>query len=418
MHIDANTRQLWVNGQAAKLGGRAFDLLLALFERRELLVSKQELLNVVWPGLIVEENDLQVHVMTLRRLLGAQAISTVSGRGYRFTLVADADASPPAEGVGAASLSAAFPPSRADDLIGRADFLQQVVAQLLAPDTRLLTLTGPGGSGKTRVGLSASAQLASSFADGSCVVLLAPVRDSRQLMAAVATALGLQEAGAVSLAELVKGYLQPRQVLLLLDNLEHLPDAAAPVAELLQTCPRLKVLVTSRVRLPLAQEQQLPVPPLDLPVSSAAQDVLRSGAVALFVARAAALGRNVLAQPNELHAVVQICRRLDGLPLAIELAAARLRVLTPTALAARLHHSLPLLKGGHADAPLRRCASKPCATPSTGASSCWMAPPRRCFAAWACLPVAGRWRPLRLWLAAMRRWMALKPSSTTAWCSV
>ena len=198
VHIDANTRQLWVNGQAARLGGRAFDLLLALCERRERLVSKQELLDVVWPGLIVEENNLQVHVMTLRRLLGAQAISTVSGRGYRFTLVADADASPPAEGAAAASLSATSPPSRADDLIGRADFLQQVVAQLLAPDTRLLTLTGPGGSGKTRVGLRASALLASSFADGAFVVLLAPVRDARQLMAAVASALGLQEGGAVA----------------------------------------------------------------------------------------------------------------------------------------------------------------------------------------------------------------------------
>ena len=241
-----------------------------------------------------------------------------------------------------------------DDLIGRADFLQQVVAQLLAPDTRLLTLTGPGGAGKTRVGLRATARLASNFADGACVVLLAPVRDARQLMAAVAHALGVQEAGAVSLAELVKGYLRPRQVLLLLDNLEHLPGAAGPVAELLQTCPRLKVLVTSRVRLHLAQEQSLAVPPLDLPSSSASADVLRSSAVALLVARAATLGREVLDTPEDLHAVVQICRRLDGLPLAIELAAARLRVLTPMALAARLHRSLPLLKGGPADAPQRQ----------------------------------------------------------------
>ena len=354
VYIDANTRQLWVNGQAAKLGGRAFDLLLALCERRDRLVSKQELLDVVWPGLIVEENNLQVHVMTLRRLLGAQAISTVSGRGYRFTLVADAAIPLAPEEAVTTAMPTANPPPRVDDLIGRADFLQQVMTQILAPDTRLLTLTGPGGSGKTRVGLRASAQLASHFADGTYVVLLAPVRDARQLMAAVAHALGLQEAGAVSLAELVKGYLQPRQVLLLLDNLEHLPDAAAPVADLLQTCPRLKVLVTSRLRLHLAQEHQLPVPPLDLPVSSAVADVLRSSAVALFVARAAALGREVLTQPDELQAVVQICRRLDGLPLAIELAAARLRVLTPAALAARLHHSLPLLKGGHADAPQRQ----------------------------------------------------------------
>lgn len=353
VHVGIGSRQLAIAGQPAKLGGRAFDLLVALVERRERIVPKQELLDLVWPGLIVEENNLHVHVATLRRLLGPHALATVSGRGYRFTLAADAPAPTAAEPGAASQVPAHTSPAR-DALLGRDALLAEANAALLRNEVRLLTLTGPGGSGKTRVAMRVSAELSSRLADGSYIVLLAPVRQADHVMAAVAQALGIKESGSDSLLHLVQAYLRSREVLLTLDNFEHLPDAAPQVAALLAECPRLKVLVSSRVLLHLGGEHELRVPPLALPANDDLATALASPAVALFAARAAQLGRDIGAAPQDLAAAVRICRRLDGLPLAIELASARLRALTPVALAERLHKSLPLLKSAGADAPLRQ----------------------------------------------------------------
>lgn len=353
VRIDLAARQLLIGGTPSKLGGRAFDLLVALVERRDRVVPKQELLDVVWPGLIVEENNLHVHVATLRRLLGAQALSTVSGRGYRYTLSEDA----PLAGTEAARERRAPVPAAPADartLLGREALLAEATGRLLRSDVRLLTLSGPGGSGKTRVAMRLAADFASRLADGSYIVLLAPVREATHLMAAVALALGIKESGAETPTQLVKAYLRPREVLLTLDNFEQLAEAAPQVAELLAECPRLKVLVTSRVLLHLSGEQELKVPPLALPQADDPDSVLASPAVALFGARAAQFGRDLRTSPQDLTAAVRICRHLDGLPLAIELAAARLRALTPTALADRLHKSLALLKGGDADVPQRQ----------------------------------------------------------------
>lgn len=347
--VDLAARQLLIEGQPAKLGGRAFDLLMALIERHERVVPKQELLDLVWPGLVVEENNLQVHVMTLRRLLGAQAISTVSGRGYRWALGAPGSGAVVASGP---TPVAPVPVVPRDVLFGRDTLRAQLRHALLEQGQRLLTLTGPGGTGKTRLALRVAAELAPAWPDGASVTLLAPVRDSEQLMAAVADALGLQEAGSTSMGAVVQGYLRERHMLLVLDNLEHLPQAAVQVAALLTACPRLHILATSRVLLHLAQEQEIKVPPLSLPTQ--AQDAAGSDAVALFAARACALGCDVMESPEGREAAVQICRRLDGLPLAIELAAARLRTLTPVALAARLQQSLPLLKSSSGDRPQRQ----------------------------------------------------------------
>ena len=347
VRLDMAARQLTVGGTPGKLGGRAFDLLAALVQRRDRVVPKQELLDVVWPGLIVEENNLQVHVLTLRKLLGAQSIATVSGRGYRFTLAVDGQAS-------AAALPPQSAPDGAADLVGRGLLLNDVAQLLSQPHVRLLTLTGPGGCGKTRVGLRATAAFASRMADGAYVVMLAPVRDTAHAMTAVASALGFQESSAVPAADLVRHFLGSREVLLTLDNLEHLPQLAPALAALLEQAPRLKLLVTSRTLTHLAGECEVRVPPLALPVADDPAAWRSAPAVQLFAARATALGRDVLAQPDDLRAAVQICRRLDGLPLAIELAAARLRVLTPPTLVARLQHSLPLLKGGAADTPKRQ----------------------------------------------------------------
>ena len=355
--LDLRSRVLSVAGQPVKLGSRAFDLLVALVERRDRVVSKQELLDVVWPGLVVEENNLQVQVVTLRKLLGPQAIVTVSGRGYRCALVPDTE--PPAPVASAGLPPAAFAPlpapapAAADGLIGREPLLALARARLAAPGTRLLTLTGTGGSGKTRLALHVAAERSAALADGAYVVMLAPVREDSLVVGAIAAAVGVQDGGGDALIETLATFLRPRAVLLLLDNLEHLPDAAAQVADLLHRCPRLQVLATSRSRLRLAEEQVLEVPPLALPADGQPGAWSESPAVALFARRAAALGRDVLASPEDRTAAVQICCRLDGLPLAIELAAARLRLLTPRALASRLQQALPLLKGQVADAPTR-----------------------------------------------------------------
>lgn len=239
-------------------------------------------------------------------------------------------------------------------MFGRAELLAELATLVAREDVRLLTLTGPGGSGKTRLALRVNSELAPTFADGACVVLLAPVRDPEHVMAAIAAALGLQEGGAEPLDQLVLGYLRQRHLLLTLDNFEHLPQAAAQVAGLLRACPRLKVLATSRVRLHLDREREVKVPPLALPETEDTAQLMTSPALALFAARALTFGRDVMASAEDLRAAAQICRRLDGLPLAIELAVPRLRALTPTALAARLQQSLPLLKSGNVDMPDRQ----------------------------------------------------------------
>jgi non-specific serine/threonine protein kinase len=342
VRIDPRARQLVIGELPAKLSGRAFDLLLVLARNPDRLVPKQELLDLVWPGLVVEENNLQVHVMTLRRLLGARAIVTVSGRGYRLALTAER-----ADGGGASASAVA--PSPDAGLIGREALIAEVAGRLAA-GTRLLTLSGPGGAGKTRLALRVAASVAPRLPDGAHAVMLASVRDETHLMPAIAAALDLQERPGVSPDDLVCGFLRPRELLLVLDNCEHLPAAAAAVASMLQACPRLRVLATSRTLLHLGDETEVKVPPLELPAPGADD----SPAVRLLLLRASAIGHAIGPDVAARQAAVEICRRLDGLPLAIELAAARLRVLSPMALAARLHQRLALLTGGPADAPARQ----------------------------------------------------------------
>ncbi len=359
IRIDQHARVLFADGHLAKLGGRAFDLLEALIERRDRVVPKQELMDVVWPGLIVEENNLQVHVMTLRKVLGADSIVTVSGRGYRFAMAPDAvlakragegRSEAPSPGIGAHRL-----PSPTTSLIGREALTASICALMRRDDVRLVTLTGPGGSGKTRVGLHVTAELSHDFADGSYIVMLAPVRDAAQVASAIAGVLSIQEAGTRSAEDLLVGHLRQRQILLTLDNYEHLAESAPLITSLLVACPRLKVLITSRSVLKLSAEHDVVVPPLALPDrQTTAMSVFESAAVRLFVERAQAVGQDIAATEHEMNVAAEICRRLDGLPLAIELAAARLRLLTPQALLTRLDHRLELLKSGPGNLPERQ----------------------------------------------------------------
>ncbi|MGH2534953.1 MAG: ATP-binding protein [Thermomicrobiales bacterium] len=240
-------------------------------------------------------------------------------------------------------------------LVGRERLLDDVRERFPGPTRRLLTLTGPGGVGKTRIALALAAGL-SDRVDGVVFVSLAPLAEPALVLPTIARMLGLPDAPGRPLIARLTEALRERRLLLVLDNFEHVIEAAPVVGKLLRDCSGLCVLVTSRGRLRLSGEQEYPVPPLDVPTAElprTAEESGRSAAVALFVARARAADPAFALTDDNASAIVEICHRLDGLPLAIELAAARVRLLSPTALAARLEWRLPLLTGGPRDEPTR-----------------------------------------------------------------
>ena len=240
-------------------------------------------------------------------------------------------------------------------LVGREREIAALVAALQG-DARLVTLTGPGGVGKTRLALAVAAGVAAAFPDGVWYVGLDSIGTPGLVAPTIARVLGIREAGAEPIAARLESALRERHLLLLLDNFEQVVEAAPLVADLLAACPRLKVLVTSRARLRISGERERAVPPLDLAQPGghvSFEDVARADAIRLFVERAQAAAGAFVLTPEHAPAVATICQRLDGLPLAIELAAARLKVLPPTALAARLERRLPVLTGGSRDAPAR-----------------------------------------------------------------
>lgn len=247
-------------------------------------------------------------------------------------------------------------------LIGRSGELAAARQLLLDEAVPLLTLNGPGGAGKTRLALALALDVSPVFADGAAFVDLSRVTDLSLVLPATAAALGVTEAGPRSLDERVRAFLRPRQFLLILDNCEHvITPAAALVADLMTACPALQVLATSRAPLRVHGEHILPVPPLPLPVRSAGRSLSPSGvedleqiaSVALFVQGARAVDPHFILTTASAETVAEICRQLDGLPLGIELAAARTRLLSPQALLALLNNRLRVLTGGPRDAPPR-----------------------------------------------------------------
>ena len=238
-------------------------------------------------------------------------------------------------------------------------------------DTRLLTLTGPGGSGKTRLGIELATRVGAGYPDGAHFVPLAAIRDPALVPSSIAQSLGLQDARDRPLVEHLAIYLSERTVLLVLDNFEQLLPAATLIAELLAAGGGTRVVVTSRSPLHLSGEQEFPVPPLPVPGAGAdtsATALAACESVSLFAARAKAVAPDFTVDENNAAAIAGIVRRLDGLPLAIELAAARVKLLPPAGLLARLDHSLGLLVWGAAG--ICRTVSKPCATRSRGATTC------------------------------------------------
>ncbi len=261
-------------------------------------------------------------------------------------------------------------PTPRTPLVGRRSEVARARALLLDQAVPLLTLTGPGGVGKTRLALAVAHEVASGYEDGAVVVDLAPLTDFGQVLPAIAAAFGVRESSDRPLGDQLALHLRPKQVLLLLDNCEHVLAASPAIAALLTACPALQVLATSRAPIRIRGEHLFPVPPLSLPphrsnesrepghrlpsADSSLPAHLGSDAVTLFVRRGQAVNPGFRLSSQNAAAVSEICVRLDGLPLALELAAARLRVLSPDGLLALLSHQLQVLGGGERDLPARQ----------------------------------------------------------------
>ncbi len=248
-------------------------------------------------------------------------------------------------------------PVQPTPLIGREQEVASVCELLRRSEVRLVTLTGPAGVGKTRLGLQVAAELADQFTDGVFVVFLAPVSDPELVVSALSQTLGVIDMGTQPPLTLLKGALKDKHLLLLLDNFEQVVEAAVMVADLLSACPRLKVLVSSRVVLRVRAEREFAVPPLSLPSLKHLPELVvfsQYEAVALFIERALAVKPDFAVTNANAPAVAGICARLDGLPLAIELAAARVKYFPPQSLLARLEQGLSVLVGGARDLPARQ----------------------------------------------------------------
>jgi predicted ATPase/DNA-binding winged helix-turn-helix (wHTH) protein len=347
-------RELRLGDVTVPLGSRAFDVLLILVESEGELVTKEELLARVWPGAVVEESNIQVQVSALRKALGEERnlILTVPLRGYRFTgevraLDAEGRALPPAAPPPQALRQVPTNlPAPVSDFIGREAELREL-CELLGHN-RLVTLVGTGGIGKTRLGLTAARAMLEEFADGVWLAELAPLADPDLVASTINTALGLQS-GAAWTSERLAAALRGRRLLLVMDNCEHLIGAAAREAEtLLRAVPGVCILATSQEPLGLDGECTYRLSPLEFPAEETAElaAALRHDAVRLFVARARAADPHFNLSERNVATVATICRRLDGIPLAIELAAARAAALGIEGLARRLDLRFHVLTGG------------------------------------------------------------------------
>jgi predicted ATPase/DNA-binding winged helix-turn-helix (wHTH) protein len=345
----AEQRLLLEDDQPVRLGSRAFDILAMLVERAGEVVGKDELISRTWPKTFVEDANLKIQVSALRRALGdgqsgRRYIATIPGRGYNFVAAVRSERPPQAPLPATIALAAAHNlPLAATRMIGREEAVATLVARVSRE--RLLTIVGPGGIGKTTVALAVAECVISDYEHGVWLADLAPLGDPRLVPSTVATVLGLEIRTENPLPGLIAA-LRDRRMLLLLDNCEHVIDAAAGLAVgVLTGAPGVSILATSREPLGVVGEREHRLGPLGNPPSSTgltAAEAAAFPAVQLFVERVTAIVEDFALTDANAPLIVEICQRLDGLPLAIEFAAPRIEVLGIEGLAARLDHSLPL----------------------------------------------------------------------------
>lgn len=365
--LDGAKRRLLKNGEFVALNPKALDLLLVLVENCGQTVTKDELLEKVWEGQFVEENNLTVHISALRKIFGEKKgeprfILTIPGKGYTFIAEVHSDNSlfAPKQQPENSSLveTAVFAETEIDEsFIGRSEEIAEIKKLLRQSDINLVTLTGAGGTGKTRLAQKIARELRMDFPASVFFVELAVVNDAESAISLIVETLSITESSGKSLLEAIKEFLQIRRTLLVLDNFEHLLSLAPLVQSFLEASSLLKILVTSRAPLRLKNEREFLVKPLELPPAEAdfsLEKFAEYPAILLFCKRAQTVKPTFLLANENISPVVKICQRLDGLPLAIELAAARVTLLSPQSILDRLENSLNLLTGGAKDAPTRQ----------------------------------------------------------------
>jgi predicted ATPase/DNA-binding winged helix-turn-helix (wHTH) protein len=355
-------------GEEIKLRPKVFDALRYLVENRGRVVPKEELIENLWPEAFVTDDSLVQCMVELRRALddrSQEILKTVPRRGYIFTVPVtmqsgDANLTPAEKAIPQIVRGDPRLPVARTPLIGRERELEAVQQLLRDPAVRLVTLTGAGGSGKTRLGLELGRQLLSLFQSHVFFVALGSIGDPTMVPAAIAESLGIRETGGRPFPDLLKDYLrdtEPAPVLLLLDNMEHIVAASNIVVELIEASRSLKVLVTSRAPLRVYGEYEFPVPPLALPdprQMNSLPELVENPSIVLFAQRAQAVKPDFQLTDENAAMVAEICSRVDGLPLAIELAAARVKMLPLSGILARLESRLQLLTAGARDLPERQ----------------------------------------------------------------
>ena len=354
--VDLGRRELRSRGTPVALGNRAFEIVEVLVRARGQLVAKDDLMERIWPGAIVGENTLQVHISAVRKALGSDRgmLKTSHGRGYRL---AGSWTVQHSEAIEAPPIPQPPPPSAerpptnlpaiASQLVGRTTAVQRV--HDLVSAYRVVTLTGPGGIGKTALALKAAGDLLIDFEHGAWLVELASLSDEALAPSAVAGVLELKLGGERVTAESLAGGIGDRHLLLVLDNCEHLIETVATLTEVIvRLCPRVTVLATSRDVMRIQDESVYRVPALEVPDpgQEAADTILSHSAAELFVIRTKALDTDFSPQPEDLTSIAEICRHLDGIPLAIEFAAARAAFVGTEQVAAGLRDRFALLSSG------------------------------------------------------------------------
>src|ERR1700681_2717996 len=354
--VDLARRELRARGVPVPIGGRAFEIIEVLVQSAGELVTKNDLSARVWPGAIVEDNTLQFHISAIRKALGPDRgiLKTASGRGYRLlgAWTSRQECTSSVYSVGLEPMrSPAEPfqtnlPAAASELVGRTNAVQHLRGLLSA--YRVVTLTGPGGIGKTRLAFEVARGLFPSFQGDVRLVELVSLSDPGLFPSAVAGGLSLKLGGDEISAESVARAIGAQRLLLVLDNCEHVIDAAAKLAEaIVRMCPRTTILATSREILKIEGEYVYRVPPLDVPSQyEEPGNIPGHSAVQLFIATTRALYADFSPDGENLAAIAAICRRLDGIPLAIDLAATRVATLGLQQVAARLDDRLETLTGG------------------------------------------------------------------------